>query len=100
MKSTTSTRAGLADPAQVVAAQVDEHQVLGALLGVGEQLVGERLVLLRRGAAVPGAGDGVDHGPPVLDLDQRLGARSRPTSNPSRRNRYMYGDGLVARSTR
>jgi hypothetical protein len=34
-------RAGAADPLEVVAAEVDEHDVLGALLGVGEQLVGE-----------------------------------------------------------
>ena len=33
--------AGAADPLQVVAAEVDEHDVLGALLGVGEQLLGE-----------------------------------------------------------
>ncbi len=65
-------RAGLADPAEVVAAEVDQHQVLGALLGVGEEFLGERLVLLRGGPAVPGAGDGVDHRAPVLDLDQRL----------------------------
>ena len=41
MNSTTSTVPGLADPLQVVAGQVDEHQVLGALLGVGQQLLGE-----------------------------------------------------------
>ena len=34
--------ARLADPLEVVAAEVDEHDVLGALLGVGEQVLGER----------------------------------------------------------
>ena len=43
--SGTSTRARLAHPAQVVAAQVDQHHVLGALLRVGEQLGGEPGVL-------------------------------------------------------
>ena len=41
MKSTTSTLPGVADPAEVVAAEVDEHHVLGALLVVGEQFLGE-----------------------------------------------------------
>ena len=33
------------DPADVVAAEVEQHQVLGALLGVGEELGLERQVL-------------------------------------------------------
>ncbi len=49
--------AGLRDAADVVAAEVDQHHVLGELLGVGEQLVGERRVGLARGAARAGAGD-------------------------------------------
>ena len=51
-----------ADPAQVVAGQVDEHHVLGPLLGVGEQLLGEPDVLLRRRPARPGAGGRVHDG--------------------------------------
>ena len=50
--------AGLRYPAHIVAAQVDQHQVLGDLLGVGEQLFFQLLVALRRGAAFAGAGDG------------------------------------------
>ena len=50
-----------ADAAEVVAAEVDEHEVLGALLRVGEQLGGQRGVLLRRRAAPAGAGDRVQH---------------------------------------
>ena len=49
--------ADLRDAADIVAAEVEQHQMLGALLGVGEKLLGERLVFLRRGAARPRAGD-------------------------------------------
>ena len=52
-------RARPADPAQVVAAEVDQHHVLGALLGVGQQLGLQRGVLGRRRAARLGAGDRV-----------------------------------------
>ena len=47
----------LADAAEVVAAEVDEHHVLGALLLVGEQVALEPLVLGGVGAARPRAGD-------------------------------------------
>ena len=50
-------RADLRDAADVVAAEVDQHDVLGALLRVGEQLRGERPVLLGVGAAAARAGD-------------------------------------------
>ena len=75
MKSTTSTVPGSQTRPRSLRPEVDQHQVLGALLGVGEQFVGQRLVLLRGGAARPGARDRVHHRSPVLDLDQRLGAR-------------------------
>ena len=97
--------AGPADPAQVVAAQVDQHHVLGAFLRVGEQLGGERGVLLRgarraggcrrSGAAAPGARR------PSSALTFRCASGDEPTmSKPSKRSRYMYGLGLVVRSTR
>ena len=54
--------ARLADPAEVVAAEVDEHHVLGALLGVGEQLGLQGGVLRRVAAARLGAGDRVGDG--------------------------------------
>ena len=41
----------LADAAEVVAAEVDEHHVLGALLRVGEQLARALQVLLGRAGA-------------------------------------------------
>ena len=52
--------AGLGDAADVVARQVDQHQVLGALLRVGAQLGLERLVLLGRRAARARAGERPD----------------------------------------
>ena len=57
MKRVDGDRAVLADPAEVVAPEVDEHHVLGALLGVGEELVGDPEVLGGRGAARARAGD-------------------------------------------
>ena len=48
MNVSTSTRAVLAHAAEVVAAEVDEHHVLGALLLVGEQLLGDRARPRRR----------------------------------------------------
>ena len=50
-------RARLGDAADVVAAEVDQHDVLGALLLVGEQARGQRFVLLGRVAARHRAGD-------------------------------------------
>ena len=51
MSSSTCTLPGVADAAQVVAAQVDQHDVLGALLLVGAQVVDEAPVLGVVGAA-------------------------------------------------
>ena len=59
-------RAVLADAAQVVSPQVDEHHVLGALLGIGEKVLGVAAVLLLVGAA-------------------RVGARDRPRLDAARR---------------
>ena len=62
------------DAADVVASQVDQHDVLGALLGVGQQLLGQRAVLglvAPRGAACPASGRIVTM--PVLDPHQDLG---------------------------
>ena len=38
-------RADLGDAADVVAAEIEQHQMFGALLGIGEQFGGERRVL-------------------------------------------------------
>ncbi len=62
----------LGHPADVVAPQVDEHDVLGPLLGVGEQLLGQRAVLGLVLAAAAGAGQGADRHHAVLDPHQDL----------------------------
>ena len=64
------------DAAEVVAPEVHEHHVLGALLGVAAQLVGQAVVLGRRRAARPRAGDGVRGHAVADDLEQQLGARA------------------------
>ena len=46
----TRTRARLADPAEVVAQDVDDHHVLGLVLGAGEELAGQCPVLVPRPA--------------------------------------------------
>ena len=66
----------LADAADVVAPEIDEHHVLGALLLVALQLVGEAQILLLGAAARPRAGDrmGLDVLP--FDAHQHLGRRA------------------------
>ena len=62
-----------ADAAQVVAGQVDEHQVLGPFLRVGQELPLERRVLRRAPPASPRAGQGPDDRPSVARLHVHLG---------------------------
>lgn len=50
--------AGLGDATDVVPAQVEQLQVFGAFLFVGEQFRRQRFILRDRGAALAGAGDG------------------------------------------
>ena len=54
------------DPAQIVAAQVDQHQVLGAFLLVGQQLLLQQLIFFFGVAAPSGSGDRVRRGTAVL----------------------------------
>ena len=49
--------ARLADPAQVIAAQVHQHHVFGPLLGIGQQIRLKGPVFALVGAPGPGAGD-------------------------------------------
>ena len=63
--SSTCTDPLLRHPAHIVAAEVDEHDVLGALLGVGEQFVDKRVVF------------GV-----VLPRVARTGDRAAPRTSP------------------
>ena len=66
----------LAHPAEVVAAEVDEHHVLGALLLVGEQFLGDPAVLLGCCSARTGAGDRPRRDVAPADGEQRLRARA------------------------
>ena len=93
-------RAVLAHAAEVVAAEVDEHHVLGALLLVGEQLVGDRASssgLAPRGR-VPAIGRGAR---PAGRVTVSSGSGLAPAIWKSPKSRkYMYGLGLTARSPR
>ena len=64
------------DPADVVAGEVDEHDVLGALLGMFDELGGEPAVVVIGPAALAGAGDRAGDHRVVDELDHRLGRRS------------------------
>ena len=50
-------RADLGHAAHIVAAEVEQHQVLGALLGVGEQFLASALSSAGVAPRRPGAGD-------------------------------------------
>ena len=65
---------GRATRPEVVAPEVDEHHVLGALLRVALELLGEELVLRGRGATRARAGDRVGRQLVALDLEQQLRA--------------------------
>ena len=69
-------RPGAGDPAQVVATEVDEHDVLGALLRIALELLGQEGVLAGVHAAGTGAGDRVGRELVALDLEQELRRRA------------------------
>ena len=92
-------RAVLAHAPEVVAAEVDEHHVLGPLLLVGQQLVGDPAVLVGGAAARAGAGDRARGR--VRPVTVTSGSGEAPTTWKSSKSRkYMYGDGLTARRPR
>ena len=62
--------AWLGDATDVIAAQIDEHDVLGALLFIRQQPFGEGLVFLGRVAARHRASDGSRGDLAVLDEHQ------------------------------
>jgi hypothetical protein len=86
-------------PAHVVAGQVDQHHVLGPLLGVLAQLGAEAAVVLVGAPRAAGAGDGAGDDPAVEQLHHRLGRRP-DQGELGVRTKYMYGLGLTWRSTR
>ena len=89
----TVTVPGPGHAAQVVAPEVDEHHVLGALLRVALELLGEERVLAGVGAARAGAGDRVGREPVALDLEQQLRATRRRPRTPASGRRTGTGSG-------
>jgi len=65
-------RPGLGDPADIITAEVDQHQVLGAFLLVGQQLGLEGGIFGLVGTARPGAGDRPHRHLAVLEPGQDL----------------------------
>ena len=53
-------RANVGNAADIVAAEIEQHQVLGAFFRIGQQFVFQRLVLMRRCATRTGAGNRAD----------------------------------------
>ena len=68
--------AGLSHATDVVAAQVDEHHVLGAFLQVAQQLLLEAHVFRRIRTAAAGSGEGPRLDMPSLHLHQLFGRRA------------------------
>ena len=68
--------ARIADPSDVIAAQVQQHDVLGALLLAALQLRFVGVVLAGGAAARTGASDGVSGGDAVLDFDYGFDGRA------------------------
>ena len=66
----------LADPAGIVAPEINQHQVLGELLRIIQQFLLEREILLGRPAAWAGAGDRPYRDCLVFETHQYLGRRS------------------------
>jgi hypothetical protein len=62
-----------ADAAQIVASEVHEHEVFGALLGVGQQIRHELGILVRRGTPRTGTGDRVQHRSSPVSLTSASG---------------------------
>ena len=61
-------------PAHIVAPQIQQHEVLGQFLFVGQQISLMRAVLFGRGATGAGPGDGADRDLVIKDADQNFGA--------------------------
>ena len=70
---------------EVVATEVDEHQVLGVLLLVLGEFLAEELVFFFGGSAPAGPGDRVRRGHPVGHGHERLGTRSDDRERGARR---------------
>jgi hypothetical protein len=69
-------RAGLRDAAQIVARQVDEHDVLGVFLGIGQQLFLQQAVVDGVATARSSARDRTHRCATARQLHQRFGRRA------------------------
>ena len=94
-RRTSASRAppGAAHPREIVASEVDEHHVLGAVLRRGEQTLDVALAGMGR------AGDGADARATVTAGDEALRRRA-DQREPFSSSRNRYGDGLTRRSAR
>jgi len=66
-------RTGLGHATHVVAPQIDQHEMFGALLRIREQLLFERPIFLGRAPARAGSRDGADVDLTVLETHENLG---------------------------
>ena len=69
--------AGLAAATEIVAQQVDDHEVLRPVLFAALQFFGQRLILLRRAAPRPRTLDRPRLDPAVLNFDKTLGRQAQ-----------------------
>ena len=58
---------------KIISCEVDEHEMLRALLGVGEKFLGQGQIFLRACAPRAGSGDGVHIYPSGIHFDESLG---------------------------
>ena len=93
-------RPELADAAEIVAPEIDQHHVLGAFLLVALQLLGQPqiLVLVACRAAACRQSDGSRRGGPSTRTS--ISGDDPTIARPPMRMKYMYGDGLTWRSAR
>ena len=91
--------AQLGDAADIVAPEVEQHQVLGPLLGVGEKLRLQAGILGRVGVAGACAGQRPDRHQPVAQTDEdfRAAADDREAAEIEEE---QEGRGLIRRSAR
>ena len=88
------------DPADIVAAEVEQHQVLGAFLLVRQQVGRQRLVFGRRPAPRARAGDGADGYRAAAHPHEDLGARANDLERAEVEVAERNGAGLTRRSAR
>ena len=73
------------DPADIIASKIEQHEVLGAFLRICHQFVFERLVLVRRCAALACTGDRADRDDIARNFYENFGTRSATENSPKSR---------------